>query len=228
MSSLARSAGCAMVAAGISLAGCGHNVSERGPSAAPPPGAEQPAPQVPERTARTLTIPGTEPAPDDPHAGIAERASALIWDVPAGWKEEPPSSSMRRSQYRVSGPAGDAECVVFYFGPGQGGDPAANAVRWANQFAQPDGRPATEVMRLVEVEGTRVPVHLVEVTGTYDGGMTMTDAPASKQPGWMLLGGIAQGADAPWFFKLTGPEATVRAEREAFLGLLRSVRAGPP
>ena len=29
---------------------------------------------------------------------------------------------MRRAQYRISGSGGDAECVVFYFGPGQGGD----------------------------------------------------------------------------------------------------------
>jgi hypothetical protein len=72
-----------------------------------------------------------------------------------------------------------------------------------------------------------VSVQLVEVTGTYNGGMTMTDVPATPMPGWMLLGGVAQGPDAPWFFKLTGPEATLGAEREAFLGLLRSVRTGP-
>jgi hypothetical protein len=41
----------------------------------------------------------------------------------------------------------------------------------------------------------------------------------------MLLGGIVPGPDAPWFFKLTGPEDTVRSERERFVALLRSVRA---
>ena len=38
----------------------------------------------------------------------------------------------------------------------------------------------------------------------------MTDQPAEAQPGYMLLGGIAEGPDAPWFFKFTGPEATIR------------------
>jgi hypothetical protein len=67
-------------------------------------------------------------------------------------------------------------------------------------------------------------VHLVEVTGTYDGGMTMTDAPAERLEGYMLLGAIVEGPDAPWFFKFTGPAATVEAQRDAFVGMMRSLR----
>ena len=46
---------------------------------------------------------------------------------------------MRHAQYRVPGGNGDGECIVFYFGPGEGGDPMSNARRWAGQFDQPDG-----------------------------------------------------------------------------------------
>ncbi len=145
------------------------------------------------------------------------------WEVPAGWIVEQPASSMRLAQYRVPGAGGDGECVVFYFGPGQGGDPSANAVRWARQFSQPDGSSSLDVMQVSELPGTRVRVQLVEVTGTYDGGMTMTDAPAEKKPGYMLLGAIAEGQDAPWFFKFTGPEATVKAQRPAFVSMLESL-----
>jgi hypothetical protein len=42
----------------------------------------------------------------------------------------------------------------------------------------------------------------------------------------MLLGGIAHGPDAPWFFKFTGPEATVREKRDDLLSLLRSIHTG--
>jgi hypothetical protein len=133
---------------------------------------------------------------------------------------------MRRAQYRVPGPGGDGECIVFYFGPGQGGDPAANAVRWAQQFKQPDGSSSVDRMQVATLEGTRVRVQIVEVTGTYDGGMTMTDAPAEQKPDYMLLGAIAQGADAPWFFKFTAPEATARAQRESFESMMRSIRTG--
>jgi hypothetical protein len=69
-----------------------------------------------------------------------------------------------------------------------------------------------------------VSVQLVEVTGTYEGGMTMTAQPFEPQPDYMLLGAIAAGPDAPWFFKFTGPETTVRAQREAFAKLLGSLR----
>ena len=49
------------------------------------------------------------------------------------------------------------------------------------------------------------------MTGTYSGGMTATMAPAEDKPGYMLLGAVAEGPDSNWFFKLTGPEATVKA-----------------
>jgi hypothetical protein len=185
-----------------------------GQSPAPAGPASAPAPRT---GARTLPI----PAPSADAAPTAQGSpSVLVWTTPAEWREETPANRMRVSQYRVPGPAGDAELAVFYFGPGQGGDALANARRWASQFTQPDGRPSEEAMRVAELDRTRVPVQLVEIRGTYDGGMSGS----AEQPGSMLLGGIAAGADAPWFFKLTGPEGTVEAQREAFLALLRSVR----
>ena len=46
---------------------------------------------------------------------------------------------------------------------------------------------------------------------------------SSISPEYMLLGGIAEGPDAPWFFKLTGPAATVESQRNAFGRLLESI-----
>ena len=63
---------------------------------------------------------------------------------------------MRFAQYTVPGDAGPAECVVYYFGPGQGGDPTANAVRWARQFKQPDGSSSLDKMKVTPLEGTAV------------------------------------------------------------------------
>jgi len=177
-----------------------------------------------DRSARVLPLPGQELPPGHPStANTAQRA--LEWVVPDGWIEVPPASSMRIAEYRIPGPAGDGSLAVFYFGPGQGGDPMANAVRWAQQFEQPDGSSSVDRMEITEI-ASQVPVRLVEVTGIYDGGMTMTAAPSEKQPGWMLLGAIAQGADAPWFFKLTGPEQTVRASRAGMIEMMESLRNG--
>lgn len=162
-----------------------------------------------------------------PPPGAGQASSALVWDVPASWSEQTPSSSMRRAQYVVSGPAGDAECVVFYFGPGQGGDPMANALRWAKQFSQPDGSSPEEAMTTSTYTSTAgVDVTQVEVTGTYGGGMMMGSPDEGAQENAMLLGSIAEGPDAPWFFKMTGPQETVEANRDAFETMMKSLRRG--
>jgi hypothetical protein len=168
-----------------------------------------------------LPIPDApSPTAVDPHGA----PPALIWTVPDGWIEEPPASQMRQAQYRVDGTGGAGSCLVFYFGPGQGGDALSNARRWAGQFAQPDGRPSSDVVKVTELTSAPLPAQLVEVTGTYEGGMSMTDEPAPRLPGYMLLGAIVEGPDAPWFFKFTGPESTVREQREAFLEMIASIR----
>ncbi|HZN54461.1 MAG TPA: hypothetical protein VFB67_04005 [Candidatus Polarisedimenticolaceae bacterium] len=183
------------------------------------------AQHLPTVSPRAEAPPASQAVPAVPE-GAGTGDTGMAWTVPAGWVAETPSSPMRRAQYRVPGKAGDGECAVFYFGPGQGGDPMANASRWAGQFTLPDGRPATEAMTT-----SRLPVGggealVVEVAGTYNGGMTMTSAPATPKPGYRLLGAIAPGPDANWFFKLTGPDATVAAQREAFLAMVRSLKHG--
>jgi len=143
--------------------------------------------------------------------------------VPDGWVEEQPSSSVRRAQYRVPGPAGDAECVVFYFGPGQGGDPMSNALRWASQFTQPGGGSSTDVLKTRDESVGDLSVLRVEVTGDYANNMA---SPPQQIADAMLLGAIVEGPDANWFFKLTGPRDTVEAARRGFDALLSSMRSG--
>ena len=133
---------------------------------------------------------------------------------------------MRRAQYRVPGKAGDGECTVFYFGPGQGGDPMQNAERWAEQFTLADGTPARSTMKTSEVAVGGLKIFMVEVAGTYKGGMTMTAAPAVPKPGYRLLGAVAPGPDANWYFKLTGPDETVSEQRNAFTSMVKSSRHG--
>lgn len=161
-----------------------------------------------------------------PPPGSGEGEAGVTWTTPAGWIEEKPSSSMRKAQYKVPGPGGDGELVVFYFGPGQGGAPQANAERWAGQFLLPDGSPAVSAMKTATTKVGDMDVLTVEVAGTYTGGMTMSMEPAKPKPGYMLLGAVAEGADSNWFFKLTGPEATVKAQRGAFESLVKSLKRG--
>jgi len=207
----------------VILAGLAGGCSEKAPEApadtgtAPPSGSSE----LKLPPSRTLALPGKTPPAGSATPG-RERVP-LAWKTPEGWVEVEPASSMRLAQYRIDGPGGSGECAVFYFGPGQGGDAMSNATRWASQFVQGDGRPSTEVMRYSQLDGSRIPVNIVEVTGIYNGGLSMTGETPKELTGHMLLGGIAQGPDANWFFKFTGPTATVEAERDAFIDMMKSV-----
>ena len=185
-------------------------------------GAESLPPGHPPLDATGAPPPGLPPVPEGAGTGDA----ALAWKVPAGWIVEKPASSMRRAQYKVPSKAGDGECVVFYFGPGQGGDPISNAQRWAEQFALADGSPAGSTMKTSEIEVGGLKVFVVEVAGTYKGGMTMTAVPATPKPGYRLLGAVAPGPDANWYFKFTGPDATVNEQRDAFTSMVKSLKHG--
>jgi hypothetical protein len=163
---------------------------------------------------------GSRPTPP---AGAGTGDKGILWTVPEGWVEETPSSSVRRAQYHVPGSAGDAECVVFYFGPGQGGDPMSNALRWASQFTQPDGRDSKDVLTTRDETAGSLSILRVEVTGNYE---NMMASPPERIEDAMLLGAIVQGPDANWFFKLTGPRDTVETSRPGFDALIGSMRTG--
>lgn len=158
---------------------------------------------------------------------VVKDDTALSWTKPESWLDEPPANAMRQAQYRVSGEAGDGLCVVYYFGAGQGGNPQANAERWAEQFVQPDGSPSRDALKTEQITVNGLETLMVEVSGTYrEGGMGMTGAPEEQRPDYMLLGAVVQGPDSNWFFKFTGPAETLRAEQERFEALVKSAR-GP-
>ncbi len=162
------------------------------------------------------------PVIQPPPSGSGTGAAGLQWTAPTDWSEQTPSSSMRKAQYQVPGSGGNGELAVFYFGPGQGGDPMANAQRWASQFSRPDGSSATDAMQTSQLEVNGIPVLMIETTGTYTNRMVSESA----FPDYMLLAAVAEGPDSNWFFKLTGPETTVEEQREGFVGLINSLRPG--
>ena len=157
----------ALVLTLVMLGGCRERAAQA-PESAPEPGV---------RPAQALPIPGAQGALPEGHPPVESTTSGrgVTWDAPPTWVETEPSSPMRVAQYRIDGAGGTAECVVYYFGPNQGGSATANAERWAGQFTQPDGSSSLDRMKVSAIDRAGGPAQLVEVTGTYDGGMTMTD-----------------------------------------------------
>ncbi len=152
-----------------------------------------------------------------PSIGKAQAATFLGYStaVPKGWNSATPSSSMRLAQYAIPGAAGSTpvEVVVYFFGPGQGGDPAANMERWHSQFSNPDGSPVKEV---VTHEKTTFPITFVEYRGTYARGMGAGSSAANALPNHLLMAAIAETPKGSLFVQCYGPIAAAEAQRAAF------------
>src|SRR6516165_7894531 len=94
---------------------------------------------------------------------MAETVGGLRWTPPAGWKSEG-TAPMRAATYKIPPASGDhegAECVVYFFGAGQGGSVQANIERWNQQVAGSDGKPATGHIQKRTVHG--LPVTTIDV-----------------------------------------------------------------
>ncbi len=131
---------------------------------------------------------------------------------------------MRKATYlvpRVAGDSEDAELGVFYFGPGQGGGIDANVERWVKQFTDvPPDRVKRE-----DRKANDLLAHLVEIdSGTFNANV-MAQGPKKLKKDHALLGAIVEAPSGAYFFKLTGPKATVKAAKKPFLALLDSVKA---
>jgi hypothetical protein len=145
----------------------------------------------------------------------AQSAAGLKWTAPKGWvsKGEAP---MRAAQYTV----GEAECVVYFFGPSQGGTVDANIARWTSQFASADGKPATAKVTKSTVHS--LPVTRMDISGTYtaSGGAAMTSQ--APKTGSRMLAAIVEGPGGSLFIKFSGPVKAVTAQATAFDAMLAS------
>jgi hypothetical protein len=149
---------------------------------------------------------------------LAESGAGLKWTMPAGWKAEGPRP-MRVATYTIPPAAGDSdpgECILNFFGAGQGGAIDANIDRWKGQFAK-----ATEP-KVAKRKINGLAVTTMDLSGEYSGmGGPMAPQRTSK-PGYRLLGAIVEGPEGNVFVKFTGPARTVAANQQKFEQLLNS------
>jgi hypothetical protein len=183
--------------------------------------AAAPSPQVPPLPAHPSALPVTagQAAPEQGSLAppVPAQPSSLVFDLPAGWKSMTPDSAMRLAQATIAGPGGPAELGVFFFGQGQGGSPEANIERWSGQMTG-GAKP-----RQGSLTAHGLKVTWVDVTGTMKPS-AMGMGPSTEQANYRLLGAVVEGPGGPWFFKATGPDATLGPQRDAFLKMLGTVR----
>lgn len=145
---------------------------------------------------------------------FAESSAGLKWTAPAGWASNG-SAPMRAATYTVQ----DAECVVYFFGEGQGGSVQANIERWKGQFTL-NGQPAPAKISKRTVHGLRVTD--MDVTGSYSGMSGPMMTPQSPKPDSRMLAAIIEGPGGNIFVKFTGPAKTIAANQAKFEQLVGS------
>ncbi len=155
--------------------------------------------------------PAPAPAAGAPPAPAAAGDGSLTWQVPAGWVLAPPASS-RYATFTVAGADGSkAELAISHFAGDVGGD-LANVNRWRQQVDLPPLDAAALPPSISKLTAGPKTLSLIDVTG----------AKARCAAGWTRHGGDT------WFFKFSGPEALIGAEKAKFTAFLESVRFTQP
>jgi hypothetical protein len=147
---------------------------------------------------------------------LAESAAGLSWTAPSGWTSKGPAP-MRAATYTV----GDAECVVYFFGQGQGGSVEANMTRWKGQFTV-NGQPAPGKTAAKTIHTLNA--NTLDITGAYAGMGGPNMAPLAPKADYRMLAAIVEGPGGNIFVKFTGPVKTVTANLQKYDALLNSIR----
>src|SRR6266481_1189296 len=134
-------------------------------------------------------------------------APRIQWKAPEGWTEVPPSS-MRYASFTAPAEDGskiDVSVVTF---PGDGGSDADNINRWRGQIglAPIDANTVTSEVAPLKTADTTFS------TADIAGDKTRTIAAWTRRDGRV------------WYFKATGPNASVEKEKPNFVKFIESVR----
>jgi len=146
--------------------------------------------------------------------------AGLYAQAPITWSAQPPQTSMRLAQFKIQAATGDAEAVVFYFGPHQGGTTEANIRRWQSQFSTTQGDVVTPQLARYNINGLQVTEVLFE--GHYARGIGTGPVGAGKSD-QALLAAIIEGPKGKLFVQLYGPSSTVKANRSEFESFIHSM-----
>jgi hypothetical protein len=154
---------------------------------------------------------GAQQLPPDPAAASGNPK----WTVPADWKEGR-VSSVRRGSFAVAGSEGQSADVAVTVFAGEVGGPLMNINRWRGQIGlDPIAADAVAGMTAnLDVGGIKATV--VDFTGK--------DPLEGKKHAPRMIVVTVPHAGNSWFFKMTGDEPLVGAQKETFLKFVQSVK----
>lgn len=157
---------------------------------------------------------GSNPA--NPHAaGGGFDPAKLQYDTPAGWTKQA-DKPMRLVTFKPAN-ATSSECYVSLLG-GDAGGVANNVQRWRGQMGLAD-LAAAELAKLPKLAVLGREATLVDLSGKLTDSMTNRTIENAR-----FLGLICPLEGWTLFAKMTGPEAEVTTQKEAFISFCRSLR----
>jgi hypothetical protein len=143
------------------------------------------------------------------------KAAPLGYSLPPGWKEKP-LSPMRLASFSANSPNGKESDVSVVSLPAIAGGDLANVNRWRGQVKLPpiDENTLAQSAQRIQANGhDYLMVDLVSV------------GPIDEQKGKQrILGAILDENGQAWFIKMTGEEATVDAQKSAFVEFLHGLK----
>jgi hypothetical protein len=141
-------------------------------------------------------------------AGSVSQNNALTWTAPAHWQPKA-AGSVRKGSYTVPGDAGAAGDLGITAFPGDTGGLHANVNRWRGQIGLPPVGNAEVESSIEHIDVNGLHVDFVDLVGPQ---------------GIRLLGAIVPYEKETWFFKLTGPDALIAKERQAFRDFIQTIK----
>lgn len=192
----------AVLLASLSLAGCGEEDLHAYQ-------APKSAPYVePELFSRMASGASANPAAPTP-IGIS-------WDVPEGWAEAPSTSTFITAVFEAKGEAGDARITVSSLS-NDGGGVLQNINRWRGQVGlapveQYEQQPMTPITVADQLAG------LIDLSAPEGVGASLERLLVVFIP--------RQDQGLTWYFKMSGPSATLDEQKEAFTHFVESVGFG--
>ena len=160
----------------------------------------------------TNNLPATQFTPP-PMPPPPASESGLSWTAPANWTPKP-LGQMRKGSFAVRGADGAEADFSITMLSAATNPLLENINRWRRQISLPplaEPQIAAETTTLTSGE---LKFTLVDYTGTQPSGAAAH-----------LLGAILYRGDEAWFFKLTGPDSVVAAQKTAFTDFLKTVNA---
>jgi hypothetical protein len=138
--------------------------------------------------------------------------------LPMGWKQEEPTNKMRLTQFKLPGPDGEAELVVFYFA-GNAGTVKENLERQVKKFESP--KVSVSKTKFGPIEAT-----YQDITGTYLSKFPpfAPDAKITRKANYRQLYVIFETDKGQYYMTLLGPATTVEKHKDTFEKWLASFK----